>query len=283
MPESNTTSTDQQSATDFSLAAEPVWQNQYFTIVNSLVNSWLAVIIIVILAIVVRSKIKLIPRGLQSIFEVLLEQAMTLADSITGSRVKTQQFLPLVLPLFIFILVNNWLGILPGVGTIGYLAEHQGHPTFIPYLRSGMADMNSTLALAIVTVFMSHLVGLKWNGLWKHINRFVGLNLLREIPSKLRAKEFSVLIVNPIKMFVGFIELVGELTKVASLSLRLFGNIFAGEVLLAVIASLFAFVAPIPFLLLEILVGFVQAFIFSMLALVFCTIMSESHAAEEHT
>jgi F-type H+-transporting ATPase subunit a len=106
----------------------------------------------------------------------------------------------------------------------------------------------------------------------------VNLKALIEIPKKV-LKDPSVLVVNPIKVFVGFIEIIGEAAKIVSLSLRLFGNIFAGEVLLASMAAIFAFGLPIPFLFLEIIVGLVQALIFAMLILIYLTIMT---AKEEH-
>jgi F-type H+-transporting ATPase subunit a len=213
--------------------------------------------------------------------EMLLEGALKFGDSIIGRREKTLKFLPIVLPLFVFILINNWLGILPGVGSVGYLAEHSGKIAFVPFFRSGMADLNMTLALALMVIVATHIVGVLWTGAWRHLNRFVPVNLLLEIPRKLKEKDFTVLFVNPIKFFVGLIEVVGELAKAASLSLRLFGNVLAGEILLAVMASIFAFVTPIPFLFLELFVGLIQAFIFAILSLVFLNMMSHSHE-EEH-
>jgi F-type H+-transporting ATPase subunit a len=270
-----------QTQTEVSMAAEPVFAVQGFTVVNSLLNAWLAVFIIIVLAVALRAKIALIPKGLQNAMEMLLEGALKFGDSIIGRREKTLKFLPIVLPLFVFILINNWLGILPGVGSVGYLAEHSGKIAFVPFFRSGMADLNMTLALALMVIVATHIVGVLWTGAWRHLNRFVPVNLLLEIPRKLKEKDFTVLFVNPIKFFVGLIEVVGELAKAASLSLRLFGNVLAGEILLAVMASIFAFVTPIPFLFLELFVGLIQAFIFAILSLVFLNMMSHSHE-EEH-
>ncbi|MDO8524109.1 MAG: FoF1 ATP synthase subunit a [bacterium] len=266
--------------TDISIFAEPIFSIKNFIVSNALINAWIVVLGFIVLAIVVRLGFSKKSSKLQNFMEWFLEGALSFGDSITGDREKTLKFAPFVLPIFCFILLSNWLGIMPGVGSIGFLAEHSGKTTFIPYLRSAMSDLNMTLALAIVAVLSTHIAGVLLTSPWKHLNRFVGLNLFLEIPKKIKQRDFSILIVNPIKFFVGIIEIAGEFAKTASLSLRLFGNVFAGEVLLGAMASMFAFFLPVPFLLLEVLVGFIQAFIFSVLILVFLNIMSESH--EEH-
>jgi F-type H+-transporting ATPase subunit a len=125
---------------------------------------------------------------------------------------------------------------------------------------------------------LSHALGVMTLGLWQHFNKFVNLKAFIQIPKKIR-KDPMVLIVNPIKAFVGIIELIGEAAKIASLSLRLFGNIFAGEVLLASMMAIFAFLLPLPFMFLEMIVGIVQALVFSILTLAF---MSIATTAEEH-
>ena len=102
------------------LFAEPVFHIGSFTVTNSLLNSWVTVFILIIFFVALGKKIKKIPKGIQNIFEILLEEALKLADSITGSRKKSEKYLPISLSLFLFILVNNWLGLLPGIGTIGF-------------------------------------------------------------------------------------------------------------------------------------------------------------------
>ncbi|MEK7097716.1 MAG: F0F1 ATP synthase subunit A [Patescibacteria group bacterium] len=124
----------------------------------------------------------------------------------------------------------------------------------------------------------SHIIGVTAVGVWHYLNKFINIKALLEIPKKV-FKEPTILIINPIKIFVGLIELTGEVAKVASLSFRLFGNIFAGEVLLASMSAILAFVLPIPFMFLEIIVGLIQALIFAMLILVYLSI-NTSH--EEH-
>lgn len=264
------------------LYAEPVFHFGNFTVTNSLINSWIVVGIIIVLSLLIRFKLSTIPKGLQNYIEVILEGAYNLADSVTGSRKKTEKFIPIVLPLFTFILINNWLGLVPGVGTIGFVEKMHGENVFVPYLRGATADLNTTLALSIMAIILTHIFGVLMTSSWKHFNRFIGLNLFLEIPRKIiKEKDFSILLVNPIKFFVGIIEIVGELAKVASLSFRLFGNVFAGEVLLGAMAAIFAFGLPIPFMFLEVLVGVIQALIFALLTLVFLTVMSTEHEHEE--
>jgi F-type H+-transporting ATPase subunit a len=152
----------------------------------------------------------------------------------------------------------------------------------VPFLRSGTADINTTLALSMMVVLGSNFFGIIAVGLWKTFNKYVNLKVLGSIFTKVR-KDPAVLIVAPITFFVGLLELLGELAKIASLSFRLFGNVFAGEVLLASMSAIFAFVVPGPFLFLEVFVGLIQALIFSLLATVYFTIASQDHSeSDEH-
>lgn len=260
------------------LFAEPIFNIGSFTVTNTIINSALALLVVLAIFIIVRKKINNVPRGWQNLVEIVIDGALSLADSVTGSRQKSEKFLPLVLSFFFFVLINNWLGLLPGVGSLGFIQNIHDHLVFIPLLRGATADLNTTLALSVVAVLATHVFGVVFTSFWKHLNRFVSLELLIELPKKVFVqKEYTALLVNPIKFFVGLIEIIGELSKIASLSFRLFGNVFAGEVLLGVMASIFAFAVPIPFMFLELLVGFIQALIFSMLTLVFLTVMSTSH------
>lgn len=270
--------TNQETGHAHTLYAEPVFNFAGFTVNNSLINSWLVVLIVVVFSLAIKFSLKKIPRGLQNAWEMVLEGALDMADSVTGDRKRTVKFFPIVFALFIFILINNWLGLLPGIGSIGYYALEEGHKVFVPFFRGGTADLNTTLALALFSVIGSNIAGIIMVGFWAHFNKFININAFREIPGKI-LKDPTVVLVNPIKAFVGIVEIIGEIAKVASLSFRLFGNIFAGEVLLASMAALVAFIVPIPFMFLEIIVGIVQALIFSVLTLVYMTIAT-SH--EEH-
>lgn len=260
------------------LGAEPIAHLGGFTITNSLLNTWIVVGLLLVLAIAIRAKIRLIPRGLQNLFELIIEGGVKLCDSVTNDRKKSMKVFPIVFTFFIFILLNNWLGLLPGIGSIGFMETLGGHSTFVPYFRGGTADLNTTLALALIAVVSANVLGIFTVGFFKYFNKFVNVKTLVHIPLNVR-KDWTVVIVNPIKFFVGIIEIISEVAKVASLSFRLFGNVFAGEVLLSSIAVIFAFGLPIPFMFLELVVGVIQALIFGMLSLVYFTIAMQQ---EEH-
>jgi F-type H+-transporting ATPase subunit a len=263
---------------DNTLFAEPVAHLGNFAVTNSVLTAGLALIIIIILAAAVRRSLKKVPTGLQNALEMVIDGFLGIFDGVTGSRQKSLQFAPLVLAFFFFILINNWMGLLPGVGSIGQIVQHGEEKLFIPYLRGATADLNTTLALATLGVVLSHIFGVLAVGWWQYLNKFINLKAFLEIPGKIR-KDPMIILINPIKAFVGLIEIVGELAKVASLAFRLFGNVFAGEVLLASISLILAYAAPIPFIFLEVLVGLIQALIFAMLILTYLTINT---TAEEH-
>ncbi|MDD4271651.1 MAG: F0F1 ATP synthase subunit A [Patescibacteria group bacterium] len=263
---------------EHTLYAEPIFHFGDFQITNSLLNTWLVVLLVVIFGLYFKSKIKLIPRGIQNFMEAGIEMLFDVFDSVTGSRKKTLKVFPFVLSFFVFILLNNWLGLLPGVGSVGQVVSEHGKKVFVPFFRGGTADLNTTLALALIGVIASHIFGIISVGAWKYFNKFINLKALLEIPKKV-LKDPSVLIVNPIKVFVGLLEIISELAKVASLSFRLFGNIFAGEVLVASMAAILAFGLPVPFMFLEVMVGAIQALIFTMLILTYLTMMATE---EEH-
>jgi F-type H+-transporting ATPase subunit a len=262
------------------LSAEPIFKIGEFTATNSWLNSIIAVFILVVFSLAIGKKAKLVPRGLQNFFEIILEIALGFSDTITGNRKNSEKLLPFVLSLFLFILVNNWLGIIPGVGTIGFVEQTLAseEKVFIPLFRGGTADLNTTLALAFFAISFTHILGIFTIGFWRHINKYLNFQGLVDIVKNFK-KDKMIAFVNPIKFFVGALEILTEAAKVASLSLRLFGNIFAGEVLLTSMMAIFAYALPIPFLFLEVLVGIVQALIFSILVLVFA---SMSMQAEEH-
>jgi F-type H+-transporting ATPase subunit a len=279
MSTENTNNTEIQH--ESTLFAEPILHVGNFTITNSLIMSWITVAILVTFFVVVGKRASRKTKkmsAVQNVFEILLEQALTLADSVTGSRKKTGKFLPVVLSLFLFILVNNWLGLLPGVGTIGFVETGEHGKMFVPLLRGATADLNTTLAISLFAVILSHILGVVWVGAWNHFNKFFNIKAFMQIFKKGR-KEPILIMVNPIKAFVGLIEVVGEIAKIASLSLRLFGNIFAGEVLLASMMAISAFILPLPFMFLELIVGIVQALVFAILTLAFMSIATTN---EEH-
>lgn len=258
--------------------AEPLFNIGSLTVTNSLLNTWIVVFLVILAGLFLKNRIKLIPGKFQNLVEVVADLFLRTFDSVTNSREKSFKLFPFVFTFFILILLSNWMGLLPGVGTIGKVVAENGENIFVPFMRGGMADINSTLALSLLAVIASHILGLFSVGAWAHLNKFINIRAILAIPKKIK-EDKSILIVNPIKVLVGFLEIVSEFAKVASLSFRLFGNIFAGEVLLAVMAGIFAFGLPLPFMLLEVIVGLIQAVIFSLLVLTYLSMMS---ADEEH-
>src|SRR3989344_2644582 len=263
---------------EITLFAEPIFHFKNFTVTNALLTSTFAVLVIAVLSIALRSKLREVPGKLQNIFEIIVESALNLCDQVTNNRALSVKVFPIAISVFFFILINNWLGLLP-IGGLGIIEEGEHGLAFIPFLRGGTADINTTIALAVMAVVGANIFGIFSIGIWKTFNKYVNLKALGGIFIKIR-KEPTVIIVAPITFFVGLIEIIGEFAKVASLSFRLFGNVFAGEVLLASMAAMVAYIVPIPFLFLEILVGVIQALIFSILLVVYFTIGATDH--DEH-
>ena len=260
------------------LFAEPVAHIGDFKITNALFTSWVVVLFLVAVAFVLKSKLKEIPKGIQNIFEVVIEGALTLGDQITGNRKISEKVFPIAFSVFLFILTSNWFGLLPLAG-IGIIESGEHGLAFIPFLRGGTADINTTIALSVMAVIGANLFGVLSIGIWKTFNKYVNIKVLGQAIVKAR-KDPTVIIMAPITFFVGLIEIIGEVSKVASLAFRLFGNVFAGEVLLVSIATMMAFIAPIPFMFLEVLVGLIQALIFSILLVVYFTISATDHDSE---
>ncbi len=265
------------------LSAETITTIGHFPVTNSYINSFLTMIGFVVFAYIINKAVKKYyhaekaPQGILNFFETILEALFGYFDQVTGSRAKTIRFLPIVGTLFFFILVSNWLGLLPGIGSIGIYQLHHGEVELIPIFRGANADLNMTLAMAVMAVIASHVLGIVTIGFFKYANKFIKLgDIWHAVKS---AKPVNILIAI-VEFFVGLIELFSEVAKMVSLSLRLFGNVFAGEVLLTVMASLVAFLVPLPFIALELLVGLIQATVFAMLTLVYLTIATT--AVPEH-
>lgn len=270
---------EEQVSHEVTLFAEPVYHVGNFSVTNALVTSWVVVLIIILISVALRNSLREVPGKIQNIFELVVEGALGLCDQVTNDRKLSLKIFPIAISVFFFILINNWLGITP-LGGFGLIETGENGKVFIPFLRGGTADINTTLALAITAVIGANVFGIFSIGIWKTLNKYVNLKALGEMFTKVR-KNPVVIIVAPITFFVGLIEIAGEFAKVASLSFRLFGNILAGEVLLASISALAPYAAPIPFLFLEILVGVIQALIFSILLVVYFTIGASDHDHEE--
>ena len=241
-----------------SIHAENIFQIGGFHVTNALLLSVLVFAVFAVFAIILRRKLSLIPNTLQNVAEIILEGALGIMDSVLLDRRKSEKYLPLVLTIFLFVLFSNWFGLLPGVGSI--VVSHTGGES-VPLFRSPASDLNFTLALALISVTL--------------INVFAAAAL----GARLRFKVFFNF-ESPIKFFVGLLELISEFARIISFSFRLFGNVFAGEVLLTIIAFLLPYAGPLPFVFLEVFVGFIQAFIFGMLTLIFTAIATTDEHGE---
>ncbi|MEX0895755.1 MAG: F0F1 ATP synthase subunit A [Patescibacteria group bacterium] len=250
------------------LSAEPIALLGDFVITNSMFTNLVVSGLLVGFAFAVNRSLTNTdkPTGLQNFAEGVVEALYNFVYSVTGSAKRAQIFLPLISTFFLFILLSNWLGLLPGVGTIvvpdphaitelGATAEAK-----IPLFRPGTADLNTTLALGIISIFSVQAFGFHFQN-FAYFKKFFNFS-------------------SPIMFFVGILELISEFAKIISFAFRLFGNIFAGEVLLVVLTALTFVIAPIPFYGLEVFIGFIQALVFSMLSLVFFNMAAESH--DEH-
>lgn len=247
---------------EISLKAERIFHLGSLPVTNSLIATWLSALLLIILALIIRFSLKLIPSKIQNLFEMIIEYFLNLMEEIYGDREKAKKVFPWVATFFIFILLSNWMGILPGFGSLGLYKWQEGHLVFLPFLRSANADLNTTVALAIISVLITQIFGIMAAGFFRYLKRFINLK-------------------GPIYLFTSLLEFFSELVKVISFSFRLFGNIFAGEVLLVIVAALVPLFAPLPFYLLELFVGFIQALVFTMLTIVFIR-LAFLMAEEEH-
>jgi len=245
------------------IAAETLTSIFGLPITNTLLISWVVVGLLITVALLLRHHTFLIPNALQNVAEFFVESFLALMEGVLGSRAAAEKYFPLVGTIFLFILTSNWLGILPGIGSVGFFEHSAGESKFVPLFRSAASDLNVTLALATITVFLIHVTAVGAIGIKSHAAKFLSFR-------------------GPIEFFVGILELVSEFAKIISFSFRLFGNIFAGEVLLIITGFLAPFGAPLPFLMLEIFVGFVQALVFAMLTTVFISIAVSRHGSEAH-
>jgi len=263
-----------------------------------------------------------IPRGAQNIFELIIDMLYGLSKSVAGS--KAFKIFPWMATIFLFVLFANLTELFPGIESIGFIEKaHEGigyprvelipgvytvdqsqpivvnpatvapaassvateaekqqaaaggeHPEayqVLPFFRTPTGDINTTLALALITMFMVQVFGVRALG-GRYFYKFVNI-------PELRRGGLGIMM-----FIVGFLELISEIARILSFTFRLLGNIFAGGVLLLVMTYIVPFFVPMPFLGLELFVGFIQALVFAMLALVFMNMAMQSHGdhGEEH-
>lgn len=277
-----------------SFAPEVIFHLGSFPVTNTILNTLLVDFIILSFALVASRNLSLAPNKIQNFTEYVIESFYNLTSSIAGKR--TEQIFPYFMTFFLFILIANFTNLIPGVSAIGFdhsIPGEDGHGahSFTPLLRGTTSDLNTTLALALVSLTATHMLSIKILGVKEYLLRFIPILspiiaiMSGKLKFKLSPKAFLLLVASIFNLFilsfVGVLEIVSEFVKVVSLSFRLFGNIYAGEVVLHTISGMLAFIAPLPFLLLEVIVSFVQALVFSMLTLVFMVILTTPHH-EEH-
>ncbi len=241
-----------------SIKAEPIFHLFGFVITNSLFTSLFVFILAVIIALIFNKQSQKTGKksGFYYFMKFFIKSIYQLFFSVFGE--KTKVFFPILFTLFFYIILQNWFGLLPGVGSILIKIKEGHEELLVPLFRGNNADLNTTLALALISFFFIQFYSIKYLGIGGYLKKFFNF-------------------ANPIVFFIGILDIVSELSKILSFSFRLFGNIFAGEVLMTIIAFLIPFLASFPFLLLEIFVGFVQALVFSMLTAVFISGAIEVH------
>ena len=258
------------------IAAEKLFAIGPLIVTNSMVGAVLASVVLLLIARWFTRRSGIVPGRGQSAIELPIEFLAGVVRGTGGKR--WRQFAPLILGIFLFVLIANWLSLLPGVGTIGLGEEVGGKQIIVPFVRAGAADLNFTLGLALISFVTFVAFGLRANG---------ARGYLKEL-----------LIAEPAYMtpLLTPIHLISELSRVISLSMRLFGNVFAGEVLLATMLALttatyftlpLAFVVPGVFIGLELLFGLVQALVFALLSMTYITLAIAEHrqhaSADDHS
>jgi F-type H+-transporting ATPase subunit a len=272
-----------------SAAAEPLFFIGSVPFTNSFFMTLVVDVLLILTIIFGARNMQLIPQGFQNTLEAIVEAFYNFAQSI--DRKNVGKFFPLCATIFFFVLYSNLFALVPGVGSIGVCEEkhaaeaageakpaepvasafsslpgycNDGEHHVVPYLRSPSADLNVTLAMALISVLMIQVFGVQALG----ANYFTKFFNFKE---------------GAIGFAVGIIELISELARILSFAFRLFGNIFAGEVILIVMSFLFPYLLPLPFYGLELFVAFMQAIIFSVLTMVFMSIATQAHGGhDEH-
>jgi F-type H+-transporting ATPase subunit a len=288
-------------------------------ITNAMLTALLVDVILVILAVAATRRMRLVPSGLQNFLEWGVETLYNMTTSVAGPK-WSPRFFAIVATIFFYVLVSNWFGLIPGLAAFGVCEPHQGQEAavqaaaprlaaplssegdrataplgcqpgevIIPLFRSPSTDLNSNLALALVSVVMTQIFGAIALGP-SYFTKFINLKgMIRAFGPDEHGQRrgctgtLVAFLFGAMDFFVGILETVSELAKVISFTFRLFGNIFAGEVMLLVLASLVPLVLTLPFLGLEVFVGLIQAFIFYILTLAFFSTATISHGQGEES
>jgi F-type H+-transporting ATPase subunit a len=238
------------------LKAEELWNIGGFVITNSLLMTWITMALLLIFALLFRKQIALVPGKLQAGVEMLFEGVLNYMAETLESETLARRFFPLIMTIFLFVFLANELAFVPGVGSVLFGES--------PLFRAPAADLNFTLALAIISFLTIEITGIATLGFFKYAGKYVTFK-------------------SPVDFVVGLIELLSNIGRLISFSFRLFGNIFAGEVMIAVAIFFAAYLLPVPLMAFEVFVGFIQAVVFAMLTLFFIKIaIMEPHGEEAH-
>lgn len=217
---------------------------------STMVTAWLTVILVSIFAVLSRHRLALIPSKTQVAMELLVGGAFDYVADALESRELARKFFPLVMTIFVFVLALNWIGLLPGVTSVGIFHDVDGARELVPFLYPANTDLNMTIGLALIAFVSIEIAGIAYLGFLKYGKKFINFS-------------------SPLAFLIGIIELFSELARLISFSFRLFGNIFAGKTLLLIAIFFVPFILPVPILAFEMFVGLIQAFIFAVLTLFF--------------
>lgn len=240
------------------LAPEQIGTLWGIPITNTLLTSWVAVAILIIAAIIIRVRLSYVPGRFQALLESLVIYMREFIGETLENDTWANRVFPLLITLFLFIAVSNIIEFTPGVGSVGFFGADGA---FTPLFRSVNTDLNVTLTLAIISVISIEIIGIIAVGFWRYAGKFFNFT-------------------SPLNFVIGIIEFVSELSRFVSFSFRLFGNIFAGEVLIAVATYFAPYIIPAPLMAFEMFVGFVQAAVFALLTLFFIKLaITDPHAS----
>lgn len=240
------------------LTAEPIGSLLGLPITNSLLMTWAVAALLLTLCWLLRRRLALVPGKVQAGVESAFMFALDYMAEVLGSEELAKRFFPLIATIFIFVATANVLEFIPGVGSVG--VSHGSE--FFPLLRAPAADLNFTLALAAISFFVIEITGIVTLGFIRHMSRYVNVHG------------------GAVGFAVGLIELMSNFGRLISFSFRLFGNIFAGEVMILVAGYFLPYVLPAPLMAFEMFIGLVQALVFAMLTLFFIKLaIMDPHAS----
>jgi F-type H+-transporting ATPase subunit a len=248
-----------------SINAEELFHIGPFTVANSTVFTVFAITSFIVLAILAR-KFKLIPTKFQHMLEMMYEYLLDLFTNIVGTKDRAKKVLPYAGSVFLYILFSNLVPMIPGIMSFTYTGEEG---VAVPLMRGGTADFNTTFGLALAAVVTVQILAIAERGALGHLGHFIQIKPIITGFKKSIGEGF----IGIVHFFVGLIEIVGELAKVISLSLRLFGNMFAHEVLTIIIMGALAVGIPVIWMGMGVLVGAVQAIVFTSLITVYYSLV----------